>query len=83
MGGEEFAVVLPGVTKDDTIKIAEDIRIATETLKIEHEGNNFAFTASIGIAAVKGETTIEPALDRADAALYDAKTSGRNQIKAA
>jgi diguanylate cyclase (GGDEF)-like protein len=83
MGGEEFAAVLPGVTKDDAMQIAENIRLATETLSIQHDSNNIAFTASIGVAAVKGEATIEPALDRADAALYNAKTSGRNRIKAA
>ncbi len=84
MGGEEFAVYLPGVTKDDTEQLAEDIRQHVEKLNITHEDISFQFTTSVGIAKVLSEEwSIETALDRADEALYIAKTSGRNCIKAA
>jgi diguanylate cyclase (GGDEF)-like protein len=84
MGGEEFAVFLPGVEEEDAKSIAETIRSSIEGLTIIHEDTSFQFTTSVGIAKVLSEEkSIEPALDRADAALYDAKTSGRNCIKAA
>ncbi|UTW56657.1 GGDEF domain-containing protein [Kordiimonas sp. SCSIO 12610] len=84
MGGEEFAVFIPGVTQEDAQQLAEDIRQSVENLSIVHENISFKFTTSVGIAKVHDEEfSIESALDRADAALYDAKTSGRNCIKAA
>jgi diguanylate cyclase (GGDEF)-like protein len=84
MGGEEFAVYLPGVNKSDTEQFAEDIRQHVEELNITHENISFQFTTSIGIAKILSEEwSIEAALDRADEALYIAKTSGRNCIKIA
>ncbi len=82
MGGEEFAVILPGVMQSEAEAFAETIRTSTENNQVDHEGQMIAFTCSIGIAKAEvGDKTIEAALDRSDSALYEAKQSGRNQSK--
>jgi len=81
MGGEEFAVLLPGATMDDAIRLAETIRRETARNQTVCDQEKFRFTASIGVAKwLPEEITIEPALDRADQALYSAKTYGRNRV---
>jgi diguanylate cyclase (GGDEF)-like protein len=81
MGGEEFAAILENVEMDGAIKVAEVIRKATAALVTIHEAEKFRFTASLGVAQWSlGEITIEAALDRADQALYSAKTFGRNRV---
>jgi diguanylate cyclase (GGDEF)-like protein len=76
-GGEEFALLLPGVHQDDAVRRAEKIRIAMQ----EHIGET---TISIGVAGfvptVQGESM--NLLRRADAALYRAKRAGRNRVEA-
>ena len=82
MGGEEFAVILPGVKQSEAETFAETIRAATENNQVEHESQAIAFTCSIGIAKAEvDDKTIEAALDRSDSALYEAKQLGRNQSK--
>lgn len=81
-GGEEFVVVL-GKTNDAGAKIiAERIRQQIMQTYIEHNGKQIGTTASIGIATRYPEKTehIQDLFDRADAALYRAKASGRNCI---
>jgi len=81
MGGEEFAAILENVEMDDAIRVAELIRKQTAAHITVHESEKFRFTASIGVAQwLPGEITIEAALDRADQALYSAKTFGRNRV---
>ncbi|WP_081611367.1 sensor domain-containing diguanylate cyclase [Kordiimonas gwangyangensis] len=81
MGGEEFAVILPGFNQDETITLAEKIRRATAHHQTVSDNEKFRFTASVGVAQwMPREVTIEPALDRADQALYSAKAYGRNRV---
>jgi len=77
-GGEEFVVVLPSVTIDKAMKIAEGIRLAIEACAFHFREDPVKVTASAGIAEVRREETIEMLFDRADKALYKAKDSGRN-----
>jgi len=85
-GGEEFAVVLPGLTVPDAIKIAQTLREAVMNCAIRHPSNSAApiVTVSVGVAGWVPEAGLEPAdlLADADAALYEAKHSGRNQCVA-
>ncbi|WP_235959040.1 sensor domain-containing diguanylate cyclase [Paenibacillus silvestris] len=77
-GGEELAVYLPQVAKDQTIRIAE--RIRTRVLK----ETNPQVTVSCGVSDWNWEEdkiSVESLFYRADMALYQAKNSGRNQIK--
>ncbi|MFC4349855.1 GGDEF domain-containing protein [Kordiimonas lipolytica] len=81
MGGEEFAAILPGSNMHAAIRLAEDIRRQTAKHQTKWEDEKFRFTTSIGVAQWQPEEiTIEPALDRADQALYSAKAYGRNRV---
>jgi diguanylate cyclase (GGDEF)-like protein len=79
-GGEEFAVILPGTDINGAKNMAERLRKAISDLKFKADGNIFHVTISIGIAAWSKEisSTVD-FLDRADKALYKAKSSGRNR----
>lgn len=87
LGGEEFAVLLPGTAPTDAMRIAERLRAAVAE-EVAHPGGPSArVTVSIGLAAVEAEGAPRPALDAAlaaaDAALYRAKQAGRNRVEAA
>jgi diguanylate cyclase (GGDEF)-like protein len=80
-GGEELAAFLPETDLVGGCAVAERFRAALEALHVEHEGATIRVTASIGVASWhRSESGIQPALDRADAALYRAKQSGRNRV---
>jgi diguanylate cyclase (GGDEF)-like protein len=83
-GGEEFLLVLPEQTLDTALVAVERVRSAVERLAIPQPaaGPGGRLTLSAGIAAFSpGEpTTAQELLGRADAALYRAKSAGRNQL---
>ena len=83
-GGEEFLLVLPEQTLDTALVAVERVRSAVERLAIPQPaaGPGGILTLSAGIAAFgPGEaTTAEELLGKADAALYRAKSAGRNQL---
>ena len=82
-GGEEFVVLLPNTPIEDARHAAEKLRKAVEeSVIILQSGETVRYTISLGIASVDLETeaSIEPALKRADDALYAAKESGRNMV---
>ncbi|WP_181408140.1 GGDEF domain-containing protein [Pararhizobium mangrovi] len=83
LGGEEFAVALPDIGRDDARVYAESLRLALKHARIDGLPASHSVTASFGIAAVPANAGIEPlALTRrADAALYLAKRAGRDQVK--
>ncbi len=85
-GGEEFAVLLPGADQPGALAVAEQIRAAVYALQICHNGHDAGVvTISIGVEAmapVHGANTILQLLRHADQALYAAKSSGRNCIRA-
>ena len=81
IGGEEFAALLPATGHVAAAHLAERLRCVIETIRVEHEGHSIRVTASLGSAASEaGERTLAELLDTADAALYDAKRSGRNRV---
>ena len=81
LGGEEFVVVLPGATADESRVVAERVRRHLARMPIEAPDGTFRLTASIGIAGLDGATdTLERAIHRADLALYRAKHMGRNRV---
>jgi diguanylate cyclase (GGDEF)-like protein len=79
-GGEEFAVVLPNMSEDGALKIAEAIRLTIRALGIPNTAANRGYvTISAGIAARTRSTLNESTLvGEADTALYEAKRLGRN-----
>jgi diguanylate cyclase (GGDEF)-like protein len=82
-GGEEFVIVLPGTTQDNAMAVAERIRHSIETLNIHARGTPVQTTVSMGVASLLGPAdTVDDLIARADAALYRAKTQGRNRVEA-
>jgi len=81
-GGEEFVLVLPGVSLEVAKVRAERVRDAVQNLHVEHSGQTLAaITVSLGVALFPdlGDDG-ESVLESADAALYQAKKRGRNQV---
>ncbi|CAN5267639.1 hypothetical protein BH11PSE11_BH11PSE11_27950 [soil metagenome] len=84
LGGEEFAILLPGAGLDDARMIAEKIRQRVADAPVEFEGKMIPMTASFGVAGVDtphGEHLLEDMLRQADALLYRAKEGGRNRVE--
>jgi len=84
-GGEEFVALLPETPLEKAIFMAEKIRKKVESLHIEHEDSTLSpqVTVSIGVASTipKQKADYNMLIEKADHALYDAKQSGRNQVK--
>jgi diguanylate cyclase (GGDEF)-like protein len=84
-GGEEFTLILPEADVETAMKRAQVIRIAVESMRVQHLGRNLPqVTVSIGVSAFPqhGETP-ESLLRVADEALYRAKHKGRNRVEQA
>ena len=86
-GGEEFVALLPQTDGAAAMAVAEKLREQTATVAVPlallDGGEAIRCTASVGVASLRaGETSIEPALARADQALYRAKAGGRNRCVA-
>jgi diguanylate cyclase (GGDEF)-like protein len=87
-GGDELAVLLPETDHVGATVLAERIRsrVATSGVDLPPDaapgGANVPLTLSIGVAALPGSTASTPSefIGRADAALYQAKRNGRNQV---
>lgn len=80
-GGEEFTVLLPETGRDEACDVAERIRRAVEQQEFDYRDNSFRVTVSIGVARLEAKKDrVEPAMRRADEALYQAKRSGRNRV---
>lgn len=82
IGGEEFAVLLPQTSLQDAHKLAEQIRVAVERGRI-HQGADEtvgSVTISLGLTVGRSVDSINDLMARADAALYEAKRTGRNRV---
>lgn len=85
-GGEEFAVLLPDTDAAGAAVLAERIRSGVEGRSIPHPAMpQGCVTISIGVATATGKELADPAalVKAADAALYEAKRSGRNRVRVA
>ncbi|HET6332659.1 MAG TPA: diguanylate cyclase [Polyangiales bacterium] len=84
-GGEEFAMLLPETPADRAILAFERVRAAIEHADIKYDNVRMPVTASLGVASFPHQLLVKPSdfITLADAALYDAKRSGRNRVVAA
>jgi len=82
LGGEEFALVLPGTDLAGALQAAERLRCAVCEAPPPAGGKADAMTVSVGVVTIDPNEHISEALARADHALYAAKSAGRNRVEA-
>lgn len=82
LGGEEFAVLLPGVTGTQAMQAAERLRLVFADSEVPVAGGkSLSFTVSIGVTCrLKQDQSFDAMLKRGDIALYAAKNAGRNCV---
>jgi diguanylate cyclase (GGDEF)-like protein len=81
LGGEEFGVLLPDADPATAAMIAERLRVAVSASPALIDGVALPVTVSIGVSIIVSEdAAIDPLLDRADRALYEAKNAGRDRV---
>jgi diguanylate cyclase len=86
MGGEEFAVLLSHTSSAGGVELAERIRASVEHGKIRRADTEETIgnvTVSLGVASCGENEAFEGMLSRADTALYQSKTAGRNRVSVA
>ncbi|MFG1489982.1 GGDEF domain-containing protein, partial [Oceanospirillum sp. HFRX-1_2] len=80
LGGEEFAMILPGYDADQAVRLSDKIRLMIANNSID-SGTIPALTVSLGVEVIKSATDeVDKLLSQADKALYQAKASGRNRV---
>ena len=80
-GGEEFVVALPSTPLAGATQAAERMRRELEMLEVvDPAGNRVPVTASFGVAQFAARESLEQLVDRADRAMYGAKSAGRNRV---
>jgi len=82
-GGEEFAVVLPDTSPQNAVRLAERVRLAVRELQVPHGAQTIGITISVGVAQIGRHESVQSWLERADQALYQAKSQGRDRVVAA
>lgn len=81
-GGEEFVIVLPNTRSPQALSTAERIRTEVPAAVALKNGQEKAFTLSLGVSEINlQDTHFEQVLKRVDTALYKAKNSGRNRVE--
>jgi len=80
LGGEEFAVVMPECTLEAAESVAERLRRTLAAVAVPTAGGSVDFTVSIGVVDWAPERSLEATLERADKAMYAAKSAGRNRV---
>jgi diguanylate cyclase (GGDEF)-like protein len=81
LGGEEFALALPGTTLEGALEAAERLRLAVTEAPMLGCAPTYRMTVSIGVVIIGAGEELTAALARADHALYAAKTGGRNRVE--
>jgi len=83
VGGEELALLLPGVPLEKAVIFAEKVRALVAERAFEFDGARIPVTVSVGVASLDTrEAATDALVRRADARLYDAKGAGRNCVRA-
>jgi diguanylate cyclase (GGDEF)-like protein len=80
IGGEEFALILPGMTRADAMTFCETLRSTISAHDWQATHPELAISISIGVAQWDGSAELHELVHMADAQLYTAKRAGRNQV---
>ncbi|MBS9477953.1 GGDEF domain-containing protein [Ancylobacter radicis] len=80
MGGEEFILLLPATDLTQGTLVADRLRKQLGDVNIDKDGQRISVTTSAGVALLRPGDDAASLLQRADAALYSAKRSGRNRV---
>jgi diguanylate cyclase (GGDEF)-like protein len=79
-GGEEFALTLPETSREQAIKVSEDLRRLVSAEPFDFEGDRIPVTISLGVGTTVNEIACDAFIKIADENLYKAKRSGRNRV---
>ncbi|WP_127554797.1 GGDEF domain-containing protein [Saccharospirillum alexandrii] len=79
-GGEEFVLVMIGLTEAEALPIVDELRKLIASRRFQFDEHNIGLTFSAGLAAFNGESEFKRALKLADQRVYQAKSSGRNRV---
>ncbi|MDR0279685.1 MAG: sensor domain-containing diguanylate cyclase [Paucimonas sp.] len=81
IGGEEFAAVFPGCPPEMAMQVAQRLQREIQRLSFSHEGQTYGVTVSQGLTGMTADDRLlDDLFARADAAMYQAKRQGKNQI---
>jgi diguanylate cyclase (GGDEF)-like protein len=80
IGGEEFALILPGMPRAAAIAFCENMRVAVEAHDWRRVHPHLRVTLSIGLSQWDGRAGVAELLQSADTQLYRAKREGRNRV---
>lgn len=80
-GGEEFILICSQISEERLITLADKLRETIEQHNFIIDGESIKVTVSIGATKVKATETFDAVFKRTDKALYNAKNSGRNQVR--
>ncbi|AJA07500.1 putative diguanylate cyclase [Sphingopyxis fribergensis] len=81
IGGEEFALLVPGASIEAARQIAEAVRTGLQAACADRIPANLCPTTSIGLAIGAPGATLSALMQEADQALYEAKRTGRNRVR--
>jgi diguanylate cyclase (GGDEF)-like protein len=79
-GGEEFLFLLPDTDSEAAADFAERVRAAVVDSRLEHGGRPIGCSLSLGVATLGASEDLEDGVGRADRALYQSKSEGRNRV---
>ena len=81
IGGEEFALVLPGASVKQAVDIATELCSRLRHRPMQVDNTELTMTASFGVASIStDDTCLSDVVARADVALYQSKNKGRNRV---
>ena len=78
-GGEEFVVLMPGAPVEEASQALTRLQRSLSQALFLHEGREVFVTFSAGVTAWRAGEALQPALERADEGLYEAKRTGKNR----
>lgn len=79
-GGEEFVMLLTSTHQEQALKVADDIRSAVESIGLHSKNQPVQLTVSGGLTEIQAADDAGKLFERADKALYEAKSAGKNRI---